>query len=104
MFTKCSAPRETDRHKCHLQFLLLHLTSNNGRISCLYKRYATKYWLQQPLMRAAMTVVAMPRRHRKIEADAEYRQRMLVNAVAAGFVTFLMVTAYWVVTTLVQVS
>jgi hypothetical protein len=55
-------------------------------------------------MRAAMTVVAMPRRHRKIEADAEYRQRMLVNAVAAGFVTFLMVTAYWVVTTLVQVS
>ena len=51
-----------------------------------------------------MTVVAMPRRHRKIEADAEYRQRMLVNAVAAGFVTFLMVAAYWVVTTLVQVS
>jgi hypothetical protein len=55
-------------------------------------------------MRAAMTVAAMPRRHREIEADAEYRQRMVVNAVAAGFVTFLMITAYWVVTTLVQVS
>jgi hypothetical protein len=47
----------------------------------------------------------MPRRGRQeAEADAEYRQRMLVNAVAATFVTFLMVTAYWIVTTLVQVS
>ncbi len=51
-----------------------------------------------------MTVVAMPRRHRKVEADAEYRQRMLANAVAAAFITFMIITGYWVVTTLAQVS
>ncbi len=51
-----------------------------------------------------MTVVAMPRRHRKVEADAEYHQRMLANAAAAAFIAFMMITAYWVVSTLVQVS
>jgi hypothetical protein len=50
-----------------------------------------------------MTTVAMPRRRQEIE-NAEYRQRMLVNAAAAAFITFLTVTAYWVVSTLVQVS
>jgi hypothetical protein len=47
-----------------------------------------------------MTVVA---RDRQIE-NAEYRQRMMVNAVAASFITFLAVSGYWIVTTLVQVS
>jgi hypothetical protein len=51
-----------------------------------------------------MTAVALPRRHRKVEADAEYRQRMLVNALAASFITFMIVTGFWIVNTLVQVS
>ena len=49
-----------------------------------------------------MTTVAMPRRRHDIE-DAEYRQRMLVNALAASFITLLIVTGYWVVTTLTGV-
>jgi hypothetical protein len=51
--------------------------------------------------RADMTVAVMPRRRQ--EVDAEYRHRMLVNALAASFITFLMVTGYWVVTTLTGV-
>jgi hypothetical protein len=49
-----------------------------------------------------MTVVTM-RRRQEIENE-EYRQRMLVNAIAATFVTFLMVAGYWVVTTLAGVA
>jgi hypothetical protein len=45
-----------------------------------------------------MTVVALPR-NREAENE-EYRQRMIVNAIAATFVTFLMVAGYWIVTTL----
>jgi hypothetical protein len=43
------------------------------------------------------------RRSREIE-NAEYRQRMLVNAVAASFLALMIVTGYWIVNTLVQVS
>ena len=50
-----------------------------------------------------MTVIAMPRRRQEVE-NAEYRQRMLVNALAASFITLMMIGGYWVVTTLVQVS
>jgi hypothetical protein len=45
-----------------------------------------------------MTMVGMTgARH---EAEAEHRHRMAVNLVAAGFITLLMVSAYWVVSTL----
>jgi len=47
---------------------------------------------------------ALPRRHRTVEADAEYRQRRLVNALAASFVTLMIVGGVWIVNTLVQVS
>jgi hypothetical protein len=50
-----------------------------------------------------MTTVAMPRRREESE-NAEYNHRMLVNAVAASFVTFLMAGGYWIVSTLVKVS
>jgi hypothetical protein len=50
-----------------------------------------------------MTTVAMPSRRQEIE-DAEYRHRMLVNALAASFITFLVVGGYWIVSTLVHVS
>jgi hypothetical protein len=50
-----------------------------------------------------MTTVAMPRRRQEIE-NAEYRQRMLVNAVAASFITLMIVAGVWIVNTLVQVS
>jgi hypothetical protein len=50
-----------------------------------------------------MTVIAMPRRRQEAE-NQEYRQRMLVNALAALFITLMMIGGYWVVTTLVQVS
>jgi hypothetical protein len=86
-------------HKSHLRASNLRLTENIRLISCLYERYATKFWLTQ-LIGAHMTVVA---RDRQIE-NAEYRQRMMVNAVAASFITFLAVSGYWIVTTLVQVS
>jgi hypothetical protein len=49
-----------------------------------------------------MTIIAMPKNRRQLENE-EYRQRMLVNAVAATFVAFLMVAGYWVVTTLTGV-
>jgi hypothetical protein len=48
-----------------------------------------------------MTTVAM-RRNREVENE-EYRQRMLVNAIAAIFVTFLVVAGYWIVTMLAGV-
>ena len=50
-----------------------------------------------------MSVIAMPRSRREAENE-EYRQRMLVNALAASFITLMMIGGYWVVTTLVQVS
>jgi hypothetical protein len=50
-----------------------------------------------------MTTVAMRRNRQEVE-NAEYRQRMLVNALAASFITLMMIGGYWVVTTLVQVS
>jgi transposase-like protein len=89
-------------HKCQVQFLLLLLTSDNGCLSCLYERYATKFWLRQ-FKGAIMTTAAMPRRRQEIENE-EYRQRMLVNALAASFITLMIVSDYWIVNTLVQVS
>jgi hypothetical protein len=47
-----------------------------------------------------MTVVA---RDREIE-NAEYRHRMVVNAVAASFIAVMIITGCWIVNTLVQVS
>jgi hypothetical protein len=49
-----------------------------------------------------MTTSAMPRMSREDE-NAEYRERMIVNAVAATFVAFLMAAGYWVVSTLTTV-
>jgi hypothetical protein len=46
-----------------------------------------------------MTTVAMPRRSHEDE-NAEYRERMIVNAVAATFVAFLIAAGYWVFSTL----
>jgi hypothetical protein len=54
-------------------------------------------------MGADMTVIAMPRRRQQVEKE-EYRQRMIVNALAASFITLMMIGGYWVVSTLVQVS
>jgi hypothetical protein len=45
-----------------------------------------------------MTVIAAPRNRQ--EADAEYRQRMIVNAVAASFIALLIISGYWVVSAL----
>ena len=50
-----------------------------------------------------MTVITMPRRQREAENE-EYRQRMIVNALAASFITLMMIGGYWVVTALVEVS
>jgi hypothetical protein len=50
-----------------------------------------------------MTVVATLTKRQEVEGSAEYRHRMLVNALAASFITFLMVTGYWVVTMLTGV-
>jgi hypothetical protein len=52
---------------------------------------------------ANMTTIAMLRQREEVDASAEYRHRMLINALAASFITFLMVTGYWVVTTLTGV-
>jgi hypothetical protein len=52
---------------------------------------------------ADMTVVAMPRRRQEVETSAEYRHQMLVSALAASVITLLMVTGYWVGTTLAGV-
>ena len=89
-------------HKSHFRSSSLRLTESSRLISCLYERYATQFRLKQPVIEAFMTTVAMPRRRQDIE-NAEYRQRMLVNALAASFITLLIVTGYWVVTTLTGV-
>ena len=47
-----------------------------------------------------MTAVEFSRNRQEAEASAEYRQRMLVNALAATFITLLIVGGYWVVSTL----
>jgi hypothetical protein len=49
-----------------------------------------------------MTAVAIGNSRQEVNSE-EYRQRMLVNAVAATFISFLMVAGYWVVTTLAGV-
>jgi len=56
------------------------------------------------MIEETMNVVALPRRHREDEADEEYHQRMLVNALAASFITLMIVGGVWIVNTLVQVS
>jgi hypothetical protein len=50
-----------------------------------------------------MTVTAMPKGQQETESE-EYRQRMLVNALAASFITLMIISGYWIVNTLVQVS
>jgi hypothetical protein len=50
-----------------------------------------------------MTAAAMPKRQQETESE-EYRQRMVVNALAASFLTSMIVAGYWIVNTLVQVS
>jgi hypothetical protein len=50
-----------------------------------------------------MTTVAMPRVRQETE-NAEYRQRMLVNAVAASFIALMILAGSWIVNTLVHVS
>jgi hypothetical protein len=47
-----------------------------------------------------MTVVKMTRVRREAEENAEYRHRMRVNMVATFFITILVITGYWVVSTL----
>jgi hypothetical protein len=53
-----------------------------------------------------MTVIAMPRKtampreRQQVDQSAEYRHRMLVNALAASFIGLLMISGYWVVSTL----
>jgi hypothetical protein len=47
-----------------------------------------------------MTMVDLTSARQEVEQNAEYRQRMVVNLVAAAFITFLTITAYWVVSTL----
>jgi hypothetical protein len=53
-----------------------------------------------------MTVIAMPRKTampregQQVDQSAEYRHRMLVNALAASFIGLLMISGYWVVSTL----
>jgi hypothetical protein len=37
---------------------------------------------------------------RDADERAEYRERTIANFVAAGFVTFLMISGYWIVSTL----
>jgi hypothetical protein len=49
-----------------------------------------------------MTTAAMPKRQQETESE-EYRQRMLVNAVAASFLTLMIASGYWILSTL-QVS
>jgi len=50
-----------------------------------------------------MTVIPMPRSRQEVDESAEYRQRMLVNLVAASFITLLIISGYWVVSTLAGV-
>jgi hypothetical protein len=54
-----------------------------------------------------MTVIAMPSRWKRPpevdEREEEYRHRMLVNLVAASFITVLIIGGYWVVSTLAGV-
>jgi hypothetical protein len=47
-----------------------------------------------------MTVIPFPRKRQDIDDSAEYRQRMVVNLVAASFITLLIISGYWVVATL----
>jgi hypothetical protein len=47
-----------------------------------------------------MTTVDLTSARREVEENAEYRQRMVVNLLAASFITFLTITGYWVVSTL----
>jgi hypothetical protein len=47
-----------------------------------------------------MAMVEMTGVRQEVEESAEYRHRMLVNILATFFVTILMITGYWVVSTL----
>jgi hypothetical protein len=49
-----------------------------------------------------MTMVGMTKTRRDAEERTEYDHRMLVNFVAASFVISLMITGYWVVSTLAE--
>ena len=47
-----------------------------------------------------MTLVKLTKVRREAEENAEYRHRMRVNMVATFFITILVITGYWVVSTL----
>jgi hypothetical protein len=50
-----------------------------------------------------MTVIPLQRKRKEADDAAEYRERMLVNLVAASFITLLIIGGYWVVSTLAGV-
>jgi hypothetical protein len=52
------------------------------------------------LMVSDMTVVEMTRARQGVEDTADYRQRMVANLLAVGFMAFLILSGYWVVATL----
>jgi hypothetical protein len=45
-----------------------------------------------------MSLVEMSKE--RLDERAEYRERMLVNVLAASFLTLLIISGYWIVTTL----
>jgi hypothetical protein len=45
-------------------------------------------------------MVGMTRARQEAEDNADYRQRMVANLLAVGFVAFLMLSGYWMVVTL----
>jgi len=45
-------------------------------------------------------MAVMTRESQQVEESAEYRQRMFLNALATAFITVLIITGYWVVSTL----
>jgi hypothetical protein len=75
-------------------------SENKVLVSCLYGIYATKYDICSTFDGGDMTMVDLTRARQEVEENAEYRQRMVVNLVAASFITFLTLTGYWVVNTL----
>jgi hypothetical protein len=45
-------------------------------------------------------MAVITRERQQVEENAEYRHRMFLNVLATSFITVLIITGYWVVSTL----
>jgi hypothetical protein len=98
---KSPNPTQSDScHKLSFDFVFAFDCKFPGDILFI-RKICNQILVETTLDGTNMTIVVMQGNRQEVENE-EYRQRMLVNALATVAITFMIVTGYWVVSTLAE--